>query len=113
MKNSLHTNIRTFEELKTAERNLADEIKELEDSLMSNPIITIPSAIFKGGSVRSSLKSSMSAISFEDFKKSAINLISTALLANRRTRKFFVAFVIAKEMVPFVIEKVGEQVKKE
>ena len=54
----------------------------------------------------------MESISVHDYKKVVINLLSTALMANKKTRKFFVAFVIAKEMVPFILEKVNEFVKK-
>ena len=32
--------------------------------------------------------------------------------ADSKTRKFFVAFIIAKEMVPFILQKINEYVKK-
>ena len=34
------------------------------------------------------------------------------MLANRKTRKIFIVFMIAKELVPFIIQKIGETVKK-
>jgi hypothetical protein len=112
MKSRSPDSIVTFEQLRAAQRRLKDELKDQEESLLKNPLVTIPTALFQGGSLKSSISSSMEAVSFEQIKKTAISLISTALMANRRTRKFFVAFVIAKEMVPFVLEKVNEHLKK-
>lgn len=83
-----------------------------EEEILSSPLFSIPAAILKGGSVSGSFKSSLESISLEHYKKAALSLLSTVLMSNKRTRKFFVGFIIAKEMVPFVLDKINEYVKK-
>lgn len=112
MKSNSEARITTFEELNLAKQKLASSIKDQEEEFLRSPLMSIVSSIFQGGSVRSSLKHSMESVSLEHYKKAAMNLISTVLMANKRTRKFFVAFIIAKEMVPFIIDKINEYVKK-
>lgn len=112
MKSRSKHKITTFEELNAAKQKLANTIKKQEEEFLSSPLLSIVSTIFQGGSVRNSLKHSMESISLENYKKAAMNLLSTVLMANKRTRKFFVGFIIAKEMVPFILEKVNEYVKK-
>lgn len=112
MKSRSAARITTFDELNLAKQKLAKTIKKQEDEFLNSPLLSIVSGIFQGGSVRNSLKQSMELISFEHYKKAALNLLGTVLMANKRTRKFFVAFIIAKEMVPFILEKVNEYVKK-
>lgn len=104
--------ITTFDELNLAKLKLADTIQKQEQDILDNPLLSIVSSIFQGGSVRSSVKQSMESFSLENYKSAAMNLISTVLMTNKKTRKFFVAFIIAKEMVPFILDKVNEYVKK-
>ena len=95
-----------------AKQNLSSTIKKQEQEFLDSPLLSIFSSIFQGSSVRSSLKQSMESISLENYKSAAMNIISTVLMTNKKTRKFFVAFIIAKEMVPFILDKVNEYVKK-
>jgi len=112
MRNRAAVKITTFEELNLAKKDLSNTIKAQEDEILNNPLFTIPAALFQGGSVKGSLKSSMDSISLDHYKKAALSMLSTVLMANKRTRKFFVGFIIAKEMVPFIMNKVNEFVKK-
>ena len=112
MMNSSQGKIKSLAELNLAKQKLTLEIKEQESNFLNSPIFTIPAAILDTGSFKSGLKNSMESISLHDYKRVALNLISTALMANRRTRKFAIGFIIAKEMVPFILEKVNEFVKK-
>ena len=112
MKSRSAARITTFDELNLAKQKLARTIEKQEDEFLNSPLLSIVTGIFQSGSVRNSLKQSMELISFEHYKKAALNLLGTVLMANKRTRKFFVAFIIAKEMVPFILEKVNEYVKK-
>jgi len=112
MNNKAAAKITTFEELNLAKQDLANTIKAQEETILNNPVFTIPAALFQGGSIKGSLKSSMESISLDHYKKAAMNLLSTVLMANKRTRKFFVGFIVAKEMVPFILDKVNEYVKK-
>jgi hypothetical protein len=112
MKTRTGAEIRSFDDLILAKQRLENTIREQEEDILNSPVLSIAMGIFKGGSVRSSLKHSMETVSLEHYKKAALNLLSTVLMANKRTRKFFVAFIIAKEMVPFILEKVDEYIKK-
>ena len=112
MKSKSVNRITTFNELNLAKLKLADTIKKQEQDILNNPVFSIASTIFQGGSVRSSMKHSMESFSLDNYKSAAMNLISTVLMTNRKTRKFFVAFIIAKEMVPFILDKVNEYMKK-
>ena len=104
--------IKTFADFNRAKQDLTLEIKNQEAEILSSPIFTIPASFFSTGSVKDNLKDSFGSISLHDYKKAAMNLISTALMANRKTRKFFVGFIIAKEMLPFILDKLNEFVKK-
>ena len=104
--------ITTFDDLNLAKKDLSNKIKAQEEEILNSPVFTIPAALFQGGSIKGSLKNSMDSISLDHYKKAAMNLLSTVLMANKRTRKFFVGFIIAKEMVPFILDKVNEYVKK-
>ena len=95
-----------------AKQDLAGKIKNQEEEILNSPMFKIPAAIFQGGSLKSSLKDSLDSISFDHYKKAALNLLSTVLMASKKTRKFFVAFIIAKELAPFLLEKLNEYVKK-
>lgn len=112
MKSSSTARITTFNELNLAKKELASRIKQQEDEFLSSPLLSIATGIFQGGSITSSLRDSMESVSLEHYKKMALNLISTVLMANKKTRKFFIGFIIAKEMVPFILEKLNEYVKK-
>ncbi len=112
MKSRIGAGITTFDDLNLAKQKLENTIKVQEKEILSSPVLSIVMGIFQGDSVRSSLKNSMESVSIEHYKKAAINLLSTLLMANKKTRKFFVGFIIAKEMIPFILEKVNEYVKK-
>ncbi len=112
MKRKREVKITSFEGLNAAKLDLANEIKAQEEEFLHSPVFSIPASIFQGGSFKTSLKNSMESISLDHYKKAAMNLLSTVLMANKRTRKFFVGFIIAKEMVPFILDKVNEYVKK-
>lgn len=108
MNNETKYNINSYEELKNAKMLLRSEIEEQEMSFMGNPVFKISSSLFGGGSIKNSLKSSFESLSLDDLIKTGENLLSTVLMANKKTRKFFIAFTVAKEMVPFLLVKINE-----
>lgn len=112
MKNKQVGSISTYGELKIAKKRLEETIKSQETEILSSPLVSIPMSILSGGSIKGTLQESMESISLDHYKKAALNLLSTILMANRRTRKFYVGFIIAKEMVPFILDKVNEYMKK-
>ncbi len=107
--NSIHIN--SYNDLLEAKKKLKSDILQQEESFINNPIFKISSSLFKGSSFKTSFKTSLDSISFENYKKTAVNILSTILMSNRKTRKFFIAFIIAKEMIPFTIHKINETLK--
>lgn len=112
MKSKREGQITSFKELNIAKQHLAESIRAQEEEILNSPLFSIPTALFKGSSVKGAFKSSMETFSLDHYKSAAMNLLSTFLMSNKRTRKFFVGFIIAKEMVPFLMEKVNEYLKK-
>ena len=104
--------IRSYAELKAAKEQLKLEVKDQEAQILDHPMVSIPMALFHKSSVKGALQHSMESISLDNYKKAAMSLISTVMLANKRTRKFFVAFVMARELVPFILDKAREVLKK-
>jgi len=108
MSNGINFKINSFEELRNTKKQLKAEIEEQENSFMNNPLFKISSSFFKGDSFKNSFQKSFDTLSFDDLLKTGENLLSTVLMANKKTRKFFIAFVVAKEMVPFLFSKLNE-----
>lgn len=100
--------IKTYEDLVVARHFLKSEIKEQEASFKNNPVLKISSSLFKGSSVKSTIKNSMSSFTSENYLKTAESLLSTILFANKKTRSIFIGYVIAKEMIPFTLQKINE-----
>ena len=112
MKNSLGVGITSYDALNLEKQKLKNTIRRQEEEILSNPVVSIAVSVFQGRSVKGSLKQSMESVSLDHYKKAALNLIGTVLMANKRTRKFYVGFIIAKEMVPFILDKINEYLKK-
>jgi hypothetical protein len=112
MKGEFGSRINSYEDLINVKSRLRIEIEEQGNEIKNNPLFKLPASIFKGNSFKSSFKSSVESISLDDYKKTAENILSTILMANKKTRKFFIAFIIAREMIPFTIQKVNELLKK-
>lgn len=108
MSNKNNLKIHSYKDLINAKILLRSEIEEQENSFMNNPVFKISSSFFKGNSFKNSFQKSFESLSLDDIKKTGENLLSTVLMANKKTRKFFIAFIIAKEMVPFVFMKINE-----
>lgn len=113
MSNAINFKINSYKDLKNTKTLLRSEIEEQEISFKNNPIFKISSSFFKGGSFKSSFQNSFESVAFDDLRKMGQNLLSTVLMANKKTRKFFIAFIIAKEMVPFTLQKINDLLKKQ
>ena len=112
MKINGHTPIRSMKDLNEAKERLRLEIAAQETELLEHPIVSIPLALIDGTSVKGSLHDSMESFNLGNYKNALYGLVSTVMLANRKTRKIFIVFMIAKELVPFIVQKIGETVKK-
>ena len=108
-----HYRIRSIKDLERAKRQLKEEIALQEAELLHNPLISIPMSFMQSSTLKGSIQNSLESISLENYKQALKSLIGTVMLANKRTRKFFIGFVIAKELVPFVMKKINEAMKKE
>lgn len=108
MANNISTQIRTYEDLLVAKEFLKSEIRNQEHTFLKNPIIKISSSILGGNSLKDIVKSPIANITRENMIKTAENLLSTFLLANKKTRGIYIGFVIAKEMIPFTLLKINE-----
>ena len=102
-----------MKDLERAKKELKQEITLQEDELLQNPLVSIPMSFLQSSTLKGSIQNSLESISLENYKQALMSLIGTVMLANKRTRKFFIGFVIAKELVPFVIDRVKEAMKKE
>ena len=112
MSNESNFNINSYDDLINAKKILKAEIEEQENSFINNPVFKISSSLFSGGSLKNSFQNSFDSFSLSDMLKTGENLLSTALMASKKTRKFFIAFVVAKEMVPFLFMKINEMFKQ-
>lgn len=112
MKIQSNFNIRSYEDLKRVKKKLRDDIAGQEDEILHHPLISVPLALFESTSIKGSIQNSLESISLDNYKHALMSLIGTVMLANRRTRKFFIGFVIAKELVPIAVQKIGGMMKK-
>ncbi|PHS66738.1 MAG: hypothetical protein COB12_05910 [Flavobacterium sp.] len=97
----------SYEDLQRERQKLKLIIIEQEVSLKENPIVKITKSFNNSSSVSSSVKEVFSGLNFQ----SGEALISSLLLSSKKTRKYYLAYIVAKEMVPFTIQKVKELVE--
>jgi len=112
MKVNTKTPIRSMKDLNLAKEGLRLEIAAQEVELLEHPLVSIPMALIEGTSVKGSIHDSLESFSLGNYKNALMRLVGTFLLANRKTRKIFIVFMLAKELVPFVIHKMNDIVKK-
>ena len=112
MRIEIKSRIRSFNDLNRAKDVLRDEIAMQEAQLLDHPVISIPLAFLETSSIKGSIQNSLESISLENYKHALMSLVGTIMLANKRTRKFFIGFVIAKELVPYAVRKIEEILKK-
>ncbi len=99
-------NITTYQELITAKTDLKSEVSILEKELKSNKILKVFTSIFEGKSLKEPL---LDSIDLKSILASTLgNLASTFLLSNKFIRKYFIAFSIIKETVPYAFNKIKE-----
>lgn len=104
--------IRSMKDLKAAKDRLRLEIAAQEIELLEHPLVSIPLSLMEGTSVKGSIHDSLESLSLGNYKNAIMSLVGTVMLANRKTRKIFIVFMIAKELVPFMINKVNDMMRK-
>ncbi len=121
MKNEIVSNISSYDDLKLAKNRLRFEINKQEDSFKDNPILKIYTSLFGGENQQNvfkkplsfaSIKNPLSFTQDKNLRSTAENILGTLLVTNKVTRKYFIAYTIAKEMIPFTIQKFSELLKR-
>ncbi len=112
MKFESNYRIRSINDLNRAKQELRNTIAIQEQELLDHPVISIPLSLLETSSIKGSVHTALESISLENYKNALMSLLGTFLLANRKTRKFFIGFVIAKELVPYAIQKIEEMRRK-
>ncbi len=87
----------------------------LEDNFRNNPIMKISNSLISGFKSNNDnpFKHPLSFKKDVNFKLGAEGVLSTLLLASKSTRKYFIAYTVAKEMIPYTLTKIQDLLKKQ
>jgi len=96
------SDIKSYEDLQAAKKNLIISIREQELSFKNNSIVKIADSIKNKESAKTILFENLPEIKFETGEK----FISSFLLGNKVTRNYFAGYLVAKEMIPYIFEKI-------
>jgi len=107
VKNQYH--IHSFEDLQREIKSLKETINEQEVYFKESPVVKIAATL----SGKKSLKSLLSTNFTKENIMSDSKLVNTILLSNKFTRKYFVGFTIAKEIIPYTFHKIAKIFKKD
>lgn len=109
MKSKYVYNINSYKELKKAKQDLKLEIEDQVDTIKNSNLVKWTSVFYKKESFSDSLSQSLNSIDFWEILTGPIsNLIGSYLMRYKSTRKFFIVFFIAKEMIPYLLSKINE-----
>jgi hypothetical protein len=107
IKDDIHK-ITSYDQLQHAKGRLKGEIYFQEEALKDTQVFKIGSSLLQG-KVKNPLINSDSPFNLNGIVNGPIgSLLSTFLMANKKTRKYFVSFTIAKEIVPFALQKIND-----
>lgn len=101
-------NIESFDDLKFAQQQLRLDNANIELSIQENPVVKISSSLLGGNSVKDTFVNNLSGGN----RQSGAKMIKALLLASKVTRKYFIGYTIAKEMVPYTLQKVNDLLRK-
>jgi hypothetical protein len=105
--------IKTYQDLINAKKELKIEISDAENELKNNKLFKFSSAIIEGKSLKEPLLDSVSSIDLKSILSSPLgNILNTFLLTNKFVRKYFVAFTIIKETVPYALNKLKDMIEQ-
>ena len=99
-------NISSYHDLILAKQELKQDINFIEEDLKNNNIIKLSSTIIGGKFNKNTV---FNSLDLKGILSSPIGqFASTLLLSNKFIRKYFVAFVVIKETVPYALSKIKE-----
>ncbi len=101
-------NIESFDDLKFAQQQLRLDNANIELSMKENPIVKISSSLLGGNPIKDTFVNNLSGGN----RQSGAKMIKALLLASKVTRKYFIGYTIAKEMVPYTLQKVNDLLRK-
>ncbi len=98
--------ITTYQELLNAKKKLKEEITSQELEFQNNKFVKFTTSMDNGESIKDSLLDTVSSIGLKDILTSPLgSLLSTYLLSNKKIRKYFIAYSIVKETIPYAFNK--------
>ena len=76
--------------------------------IKNNKILKLSSSFLNEESIKEPLFESLSSLNLKDLLSGPIaKLLSTFLMSNKVTRKYFIPLIIIKEIIPFILDKIG------
>ena len=100
-------NITTYQDLISIKKDLKQEVNYIEDDIKNSNIIKISNLLIKGKSMDVPSLDTFHLPHVKDIISSPLgNVLSTFLLSNKKIRKYFIAFVIVRETVPYAITEI-------
>jgi hypothetical protein len=108
-------NINSYDDLLLEKQRLRREISEQEYSFKANPVYKIASSIIhtnRNNPFTHPLSFAKDINARANLKLGVEGILSALLLASRSTRKYFIMYTVAKEMLPYTIAKINELIKK-
>lgn len=109
MKNRKTYAISSYQELTEAKVKLKSKIEEQVFDIKNNKIVRFASFLTDGEKKDDSFDESLGSFDLMGLLNGpVVNLLSSFLIKNKSTRKYFIAFIIAKEMAPYLISKVND-----
>ncbi len=102
-------NITSYQDLLIAKDDLKDEISAQEFEIKNNKFLKFSSTVISGKPLKNKIFDTISSVELKDIITSPLgNLLSTYLLSNKTIRKYFVAYTILKETVPYAFQKLKD-----
>ena len=99
--------ITTYQDLISTKKDLKQEVNLLEDNIKSSNIVQFSNLFINGKAIDKPNLGSFHLPHVKDIISSPLgNVVSSFLLSNKKIRKYFIAFVIVRETVPYAITEI-------
>jgi len=100
-------NVTTYQDLISAKKELKQDIKSIEEDIKNSNIVKISNFFIKGKTLQTPSLDSIKIPHVKEILKSPIgNVVSSFLLSNKKIRKYFIAFVVVRETVPYALTEI-------
>ena len=100
-------NIMTYQDLIETKKHLKQDIDLIEEDIKDTNIVKISNLLIAGKPFKTPNLESLHVPHIKDVISSPLaNFASTLLLSNKKIRKYFIAFVIVRETVPYAVTQI-------